>query len=60
MSDFVIWEPGQITICVLCSGERGGADPPGPWIRHRPSARRRIPIFGPPGTVLGYLEYVNP
>jgi hypothetical protein len=48
---------------MLCDGERGGDDPPGPWIRHRPSARRRIPIFGerrhPLGRALGYFVYVR-
>lgn len=60
----VLWEPGQTLFCVLCQHERGGADPPGPWFRHRPSHRRRIPIYKADGwavTVpMGYLEYVRP
>jgi hypothetical protein len=64
--DFVDWEPGSTVICVLCKAERGGVDPPGPWFRHRPSHRRRIPIFDGrfdriiPHRALGYLEYVSP
>jgi hypothetical protein len=62
VSDFVVWEPGETLVCALCGRERGGSDPPGPWFRHQPSARRRIPIFhvsahGYVATV-GYLEYV--
>jgi hypothetical protein len=55
----VLWEPGLSLICAICGHERGGADPPGPWFRHSPSNRRRIPIFhaDSPGT-LGYLEYI--
>lgn len=68
VSDFVIWEPGETVICVLCNRERGGDDPPGNWFRHQPSARRRIPIFHaeqmPWGRLadrcLGYLEYIHP
>lgn len=60
MSDFVVWEPGLTTICMLCNGERGGDDPPGRWQRHVPTQRRRIPIWGPHGSVLGYLEFVHP
>lgn len=63
VSDFVTWEPGQTVICVLCGGERGGDDPPGPWQRHYGSARRRVPIFhvqGPWVATVGYLEYVSP
>jgi hypothetical protein len=60
VSDFVIWEPGETVTCVLCERERGGDDPPGNWFRHRPSHRRRVPIFGPFGSVLGHLEYVDP
>jgi len=58
--DFVDWEPGQTTICVLCNGERGGDDPPGPWFRHRPSQRRRIAIYEESDArrPMGYLEYV--
>lgn len=56
--DLLNWEPGGTLICVLCERERGGADPPGPWFRHRPSRRRREPIFGENLEVLGYLEYV--
>ena len=56
--DFVVWEPGESLICVLCQRKRGGADPPGNWFRHSPSQRRRIPIIGPAGA-LGYLEYVH-
>ena len=59
MRDFVVWEPGETLTCVLCGRERGGTDPPGPWFRHQPSHRRRIPIFQGPATV-GYLEYVYP
>lgn len=59
MSDLVIWEPGETVICVLCERERGGDDPPGPWFRHSPSQRRRIPIFSKYNTVLGYLEYIR-
>ena len=61
MSDFVIWEPGETMTCVLCGRERGGSDPPGYWMRHRPSNRRRIPIFGMRGWLvpMGYLEYVR-
>lgn len=59
MSDFVVWEPGETVICILCGGERGGDDPPGNWIRHRPSHRRRIPIFGPHGSTLGHMEYIH-
>jgi hypothetical protein len=60
VSDFVTWEPGETVICVLCGRERGGGDPPGRWMRHRPSQRRRIPIFGEvPGRALGYLEYIR-
>ena len=59
MSDFVLWEPGETVICVLCGRERGGEDPPGNWMRHRPGRRRRIPIFGPNRSILGHLEYVH-
>jgi hypothetical protein len=63
VSDFAVWEPGLPVECVLCGQVRGGADPPGPWFRHRPSHRRRIPIydgrFVVPGRALGYLEYVQ-
>jgi hypothetical protein len=58
VSDLITWEPGETLVCVLCERERGGADPPGSWFRHRPSRRRRIPIFGPELEVLGHLEYV--
>jgi hypothetical protein len=61
--DFMVWEPGQTLICALCEGERGGDDPPGPWFRHQPSARRRIPIFHQGEwsmPIMGYLEYVYP
>jgi len=61
--DFVGWEPGYTIICVLCNGERGGEDPPGPWQRHYGSNRRRIPIYGPPhsegDSILGYMEYIH-
>jgi len=60
VSDFVIWEPGETVICMICDGERGGGDPPGNWFRHRPSHRRRIPIFGPGRSILGHLEYIRP
>lgn len=65
MRDLVMWEPGFVLCCALCGHERGGDDPPGPWFRHRPSHRRRIPIYkakGWPGLAvpLGYLEYVRP
>jgi hypothetical protein len=59
VSDFVIWEPGETVICVLCNRERGGDDPPGNWMRHRPSQRRRIPIFGERWGTLGYMEYIH-
>jgi hypothetical protein len=59
VSDFVDWEPGKAVVCVLCGRERGGADPPGPWIRNRQTHRRRMPIFHwSPLYPLGYLEYV--
>jgi hypothetical protein len=58
VSDLLIWEPGETLICVLCERERGGADPPGPWFRHWPSRRQRVPIFGAGLEVLGYLEYL--
>ena len=58
MRDFVHWEPKHTVFCVLCSTERGGKDPPGPWQRHYGSARRRIPILGPFGSILGYFTYV--
>lgn len=58
--DFVLWEPGETLTCVLCGRVRGGDDPPGPWFRHQPSARRRMPIYGPHGSVLGYMEYIYP
>ena len=59
MRDLVLWEPGETVICVLCNHERGGDDPPGLWFRHRPSDRRRIPIFDaePFWRPLGYLVY---
>lgn len=63
MSDLVEWEPGQTVICMLCEGERGGDDPPGPWIRHRstslPAFVRRMPIFDAqrPWKPLGYFVY---
>jgi hypothetical protein len=56
--DLIVWEPGQTLICVLCGRERGGDDPPRNWIRHRPSHRRRIPIWGPGDAVLGHFEFV--
>jgi hypothetical protein len=56
--DFVQWEPDHTAFCVLCKTERGGADPPGPWQRHYGSARRRLPIFGEAGSILGYFTYV--
>lgn len=60
VSDFVVWEPGLTVVCVLCNGERGGDDPPGPWFRHRPSQRRRVPIFDAAGPgIMGYLCYVH-
>jgi hypothetical protein len=63
VSDFVIWEPGETVMCVLCGRERGGDDPPGNWMRHRPSQRRRVPIFGVGAfdrlVVLGHMEYVH-
>lgn len=63
VSDFVLWEPGETVTCVLCGKERGGDDPPGPWHRHQPSARRRIPIFHAQGRWIarvGYMEYIYP
>jgi hypothetical protein len=61
VSDFVVWEPGETLTCALCTRERGGADPPGPWQRHYNSARRRIPIFHySPMSPVGYLEYFHP
>jgi hypothetical protein len=57
--DLIVWEPGQTLFCVLCERERGGADPPGNWTRHRPSQRRRMPIWGPGDAVLGHLEYIR-
>lgn len=63
VSDLVKWEPGETIICVLCDREHGGDDPPGPWFRHRPTHRRRIPIFDTQHgwrTPLGYLVYVMP
>ena len=60
VGDFVLWGPGESLICVLCNRERGSADPPGRWFRHSPSQRRRVPIFGDYGSVLGYLEYIRP
>ena len=63
VSDFVVWEPGETLTCIICKRERGGADPPGPWFRHQPSNRRRIPIFHVRNrwvAAVGYLEYVNP
>ena len=60
MSDFIVWEPGETVICVLCGKERGGADPPGPWTRHYNAGRRRVPIYGAEGRfVLGYMEYFH-
>jgi hypothetical protein len=61
VSDFIDWEPGYSVICVLCNRERGGGDPPGPWMRHRPSQRRRIPIFDACDgrNPMGYLEYIH-
>lgn len=58
--DFADWEPGRTVECILCECKRGGDDPPGPWFRHRPSHRRRIPIFDSlkPHRPLGYLEYI--
>jgi hypothetical protein len=57
---FIMWEPGMVTICAACMVERGGDDPPGPWIRQRPSNRRRMPIFGQhPPLVAGWFEYVR-
>jgi hypothetical protein len=54
----VMWEPGETLICAICQGERGGADPPGPWFRRRPGDVRRIPIFQrTPLLPLGYMEY---
>lgn len=64
MRDLVLWEPGETLICAICGIERGGADPPGPWFRHRPSHRRRIPIYKADGWAtgvpMGYLEYIWP
>lgn len=61
LCDLVEWEPGRTTACVLCESERGGDDPPGPWICHRPSHRRRIPIYDARDRrrPLGYLRYVR-
>jgi hypothetical protein len=39
-SYMIVWEPVQTTICVIYKKKRGGDDPPGPWFRHRPWARR--------------------
>jgi hypothetical protein len=60
INDFVMWEPGDYVTCALCDFERGGDDPPGPWIRHLPSNRRRIRIFGEYHGLLGYFTLVRP
>ena len=57
MRDFVTWEPGETLTCVLCGHKRGGDDPPGNWQRHYGTARRRIPVLGPQGAVLGHMIY---
>lgn len=63
MSDFIVWEPGETVICVLCGKERGGADPPGPWTRNYSTGRRRVPILrfqiGMPPATVGYMEYFH-
>lgn len=57
-----IWGPGDSLICVLCECERGVSDPPGPWVRHQPSHRRRYHVLAPGAILgtLGFLEYVRP
>jgi hypothetical protein len=57
----VIWEPGETLWCAICQCERGGADPPGPWFRHSPSHRRRVPIYqGRSRLPVGYLVLIRP
>ena len=60
----ILWTPGEAFVCRVC-GHSSGDDPPGPWFRHRPSHRRRIPIFQGGEAFMwlatpGYLEYVHP
>jgi hypothetical protein len=60
LKDFMVWEPGQVTICALCQCERGGMNPPGRWISHQNGSRsiRRKPIYGGESrAVLGWLVY---
>jgi hypothetical protein len=60
VSDLVDWEPGLTVECILCGKVRGGADPPGHWIRHRPTHRRRMFIWDRSlRFVLGYFEYTR-
>jgi hypothetical protein len=61
VGDLVEWEPGGTKVCALCGKESGGADPPGRWIRHRPSHRRRMFIWDEGQRfVLGYFEFRGP
>jgi hypothetical protein len=57
----MLWEPGMAYNCSLCGRAWVYNDPPSQWMRHRPSHRRRVPIWGDlPGLPLGYMEYVYP
>jgi hypothetical protein len=56
--DFAFWEPGTVRVCAVCQREYEDVDPPGPWFRHKPSHRRRIPIYGAvAGLPVGYFVF---
>lgn len=59
MRAFAVWEPGYVRVCAICGREENGDHPPGAWFRYRPGHLRRIPIWGPRGATLGYLEYIH-
>ena len=63
VSDFVVWEPGETVVCILCNRQRGGDNPPGNWQREYDTNRRRVPIYGerifPWSPPLGFMEWTQ-
>lgn len=58
---FLLWEVGGVEVyCAACQTVRTyETDPPGPWIRHQPTNRRRLPIYGRHRVIVGWFDYAR-